>query len=159
MRSVLRFRLLLTLAAAGALGACTTPRVTPKLSQAVADARAHRDAPAVVACPQRPLSEISPVTIGFGFNAVDLTPAMAVVLDEPGRWLACRPGSLAVIQPDADGHGTVAEQDALAANRGATVRNDLIRRGVSPGAIRIMARNAALPAGDNLVIRAEGRRW
>src|SRR6266545_1468130 len=113
-----RIRLALVwLAAAGALAGCMTPRVKPQLSQAVIDARAHRDAPGAAACPQDPLTTVAPVLVGFAFDESELTEAMRLPLAAPAQWLVCHPTTAAVIKPDADSHGSEAEQDALAQRR------------------------------------------
>ena len=144
---------------AAALSACTTPHVTPKLSEAVIDARAHRDVPPEGVCPEAALNTISPLMLGFGFGESDLDAALARPLAEPARWLACHPATQAVIKPDADSHGTDVEQDALARRRAEGVRNFLSAHGVAPARIRILRRNEATPTGAIFLIRAEGRRW
>jgi outer membrane protein OmpA-like peptidoglycan-associated protein len=154
-----RIRIALSCAAAAALAACTTPHVKPQLSQAVIDARAHRDAPPVAACPDTVLNALSPVMVGFGFGESELTEEMGLPLAEPARWLACHADTLAVIKPDADTHGTAAEQDALALRRAEGVRNYLSAHGVAAERIRILGRNEAAPGGSVFLFRAEGRRW
>lgn len=144
---------------AAALAACTTPHVTPKLSDAVVDARAHRDVPPEGLCPETPLNAISPLMLGFGFGESALDDSLARPLAEPARWLACHTTTVAVIKPDADSHGTDAEQDALALRRAEGVRNFLSAHGVAPARIRILHRNEATPGGAVFLIRAEGRRW
>jgi peptidoglycan-associated lipoprotein len=147
------------LTAASGLSGCTTPRAEPQASQAVLDARARRNAPAAATCPQDPVSSVSPVTIGFAFNESELTEAMSRQLAAPARWLTCHPAVAAVVRPDADGHGTDAEQDALARKRAEVVRSYLAARGVAADRIRILARAGAEPTGEVVVVRAEGRRW
>jgi outer membrane protein OmpA-like peptidoglycan-associated protein len=147
------------LATAAALAGCMTPQAKPQLSQAVLDARAHRDAPVTAACPDVSLSTLTPVAIGFAFNDTELTEGMTRLLEEPTRWLVCHRAVSAVIRPDADGHGTEAEQDALARRRAEGVQSYLSARGVTAGQIRILRRGEAEPTGDVLLIRAEGRRW
>lgn len=149
---------LLALAAAALLSGCATPHLKPKISQAVLDARAHRNAPAAPACPTAPLAEVSPVLAGFPFDEATLADWLRQSLEPSARWLACH-STLTVIKPDADGHGTAAEQDRLAAARGAAVRDYLAAQGVPAGRIRVLARGQAEPAGEHFLIRAEGRRW
>lgn len=144
---------------AAALAACTTPHVTPQLSQAVIDARAHRDVPADGVCPQTALNTVSPIMIGFGFGESDLDEALARPLTAPAQWLACHTATQVIIKPDADSHGADAEQDALAQRRAAGVRNFLSAHGVAPARIRILRRNEDVPPGAVFIIRAEGRRW
>ena len=144
---------------AAALAACTTPHVQPKLSQAVIDARAHRDVPPQGVCPDTALNTISPVMVGYGFGESELDKSLAEPLAEPARWLACHPATVAVIKPDADSHGADAEQDALALRRAEGVRNFLTGHGVAPARIRILRRKEATPTGSIFLIRAEGRRW
>jgi peptidoglycan-associated lipoprotein len=163
MLDAVRPRLALALIAASALAACTTPVVEPQLSQAVIDARAHKDVPPEGACPSTPLSSVSPLFVGFPFGEGKLDKTLSSTLDDPTadpvRWLACHDGVPVVIKPDADSHGTDAEQDALAQQRAEAVRNYLIAHGVAPGRIRILRRNAAAPTGQVFLINAEGRRW
>jgi outer membrane protein OmpA-like peptidoglycan-associated protein len=154
-----RLRLALACIGALALPGCMTPRIDPQVSQAVIDARAHRNVPAAATCPQAPLNTVSPVMIGFGFNETDMTTSMTLPLALPAQWLACHPGTQAVIVPDADTHGTDAEQDALARQRAEHVRNYLTANGVAAQQIRILRRGETPPTGDLFFIRAEGRRW
>ena len=142
-----------------ALAACTTPRAKPEVSQAVLDARAGRDVEPTGVCPQTPLNTVSPIMVGFGFGESALDDALAQPLLEPARWLACHPATMAVIKPDADVHGSDAEQDALARRRAEGVRNFLIAHGVAAERVRILRRNEAAPTGSVFLIRAEGRRW
>lgn len=146
------------LAAAGALAGCMTPRAKPQLSQAVIDARAHRDVPAPEACPSSPLNTVSPVIVGFAFDESGLTDAMRQSLAAPAKWLACHPATPAAIKPDADSHGTDAEQDALARSRAEGVKSYLVAQGVTADRITVLARGATAPP-DAFLIRAEGRRW
>ena len=152
-------RVLAVLIAAAGLAGCFTPRVDPQLSQAVADARTRRNAPQAPSCPTDPVTAVSPITIGFAFNESELTAAMSRSLDAPARWLGCHPAAAAVIRPDADGHGAPADQDALARRRAEVVRSYLTAQGVPAIRIRILARGADEPRGEDLLIRAEGRRW
>ena len=148
------------LVTASALSGCVTPQAKPKISQAVLDARAHRDAGAMpAACPQTPLGEISPVMAGFAFNDAALPDTTGQPLAAAARWLACHPATAVVIKPDADSHGTPAEQDALARRRAEAVRDYLASQGVTAERVRLLARLAAEPPGEHLLILAEGRRW
>jgi len=147
------------LAAAGALAGCMTPHAKPQLSQAVRDARAHRDAPVVAACPQGELTALSPVIVGFGFNESELTDSMRLPLATPAKWLACHPTTPLVLKPDADGHGSDADQDALAQARAQGVKAYFVGQGVAADRITLLRRGATEPAGAIFLIRAEGRRW
>jgi len=147
------------LAAAAVLAGCATPRVEPQQSRAVLEARARENAPPPPACPQTPLSSVAPVTVGFAFNDTELTEAMSQPLVEAARWIACHPAVRVVIKPDADTHGTEAEQDALARRRAERVRDYLTAHGVTADRIAILPRGQAAPAGDAFLINAEGRRW
>jgi outer membrane protein OmpA-like peptidoglycan-associated protein len=160
MQHTARIRLasLCLVAALGAAG-CTTKVVQPTLSQAVIDARARRNAPPPPACTADPVTTVSPVTVGFAFNDDELTQAMGQQLDRPAKWLACRPAVPAVIRPDADGHGSPAEQDALARRRAEQVRAYLVAQGVPAQRIQILGRAGTEPKGEIVLIRAEGRRW
>ena len=154
-----RLRLALACIAAAGLAGCFTPHSKPKLSQAVIDARAHRDAPARPACPQTPLDMVSPVQVGFAFDDAKLGDDIAQPLIAPTQWLACHPGTAVVIRPEADAHGTEAEQNALARARAEAVRDYLSAHGVAAGRIRLLARGQGEPRGEHLLVRAEGRRW
>lgn len=155
-----RLRLALAgIPAAAMLAGCMTHHVKPQLSQAVLDARAHRDAPTGPTCPQAPLTELSGVLVGFPFDDSALPPDVGQSLATPIQWLTCRPAAPVVIRPDADGHGTPAAQDALARARADAVLGYLTGRGVAATRIRILSRGEAEPADEHFLIRAEGRRW
>lgn len=147
------------LAAAGALAGCMTPHVKPKLSQAVVEARAHRDAPVAAACPEDALTAVSPVLVGFAFNESEMTDSMRRPLATSARWLACHATTPAVIKPDADGHGADTVQDALAQARAEGVKAYLVAQGVAADRITVLRRGATPPVGAIFLIRAEGRRW
>jgi outer membrane protein OmpA-like peptidoglycan-associated protein len=152
--------LLACLAAPAALAGCLTPQAVVHESQAVVDARAHRDAPPAPACPQTALAEMSPLMLGFAFDEAVQTPPMGKPLADAARWLACHPATQVVIKPDSDGHGTEAQQDQLARNRADVARNYLTAHGVAPARIQVLARGAAAPSsGEVFLIQAEGRRW
>lgn len=154
-----RLHLILLLLSAAALAGCMTPQARPRASQAVLDARAHRNVATAAACPTAALGEVSPVTAGFPFNDSAVSDAVNQPLTQPAAWLACHPATVVVIKPDADGHGTQAEQDALAQARALAVRDYLAAHGVAADRIRILGRSEAEPAGEHFLIRAEGRRW
>jgi outer membrane protein OmpA-like peptidoglycan-associated protein len=138
------------------LAACTTPTVKPTLSEAVADARAHRNATADAGC--APIA--APVSVGFGFGESQVSELAAPALDSAGQLLTCHPQARAVVVGQADGHGTAQEQRALAAARVQAVTQELQRRGVAADRVQTQSEGAA-PTGDDsrLVILAEGRRW
>ena len=138
-----------------ALAACTAT-VKPTLSEAVVDARAHKNATAEVGC--TPLA--SPVTVGFGFGESQVSELAVPALDSAGKLLTCHPQASAVVVGQADGHGTAQEQKSLAAARVEAVAQELQRRGVAAERLQTQTEGAA-PAGDDnrLVILAEGRRW
>jgi len=142
-----------------ALAGCMTPRAHPKPSQAVLEARARAATPLAATCPQTPLAELSPALVGFAFGGADLPNVGGEPLAQIPTWLACHPAVAAVIKPDADTHGTAAEQDALARRRALAVQAWLESNGVSAARVRILARGGAEPAGEHLTILAEGRRW
>lgn len=154
-----RPRLALALIGAAAISACTTPVAKPVLSQAVADARAHKDVPPEGACPETPLNSVSPLFVGFPFGEYKMDATLSQPVTEPARWIACHTATPIVIKPDADTHGTDAEQDTLAQRRAEAVRNYLIAHGVAAQRIRILRRNEAAPTGQVFLINAEGRRW
>lgn len=159
MLDAARTRLALALIGAAALAACTTPVAHPQLSEAVVDAREHKDVPPEGACPQTPLKEISPAFVGFPFGENKLDETLSQPLEERVRWLVCHETTPVAIKPDADTHGTEAEQDALAQRRAEAVRNYLVGRGVAAGRIRILRRQDPAPTGPVFLVQAEGRRW
>jgi outer membrane protein OmpA-like peptidoglycan-associated protein len=148
----------LVLATAG-LGGCVTPRVRQQPSQAILDARAHRDVVPTTACAAQPLSAVSPAEVNFGFAETSLPGNAAAALAPPIAWLACHPGVAIVIQPDADNHGAPEAQAVLAKSRAETVRQYLMTQGVAAAQMQILALRGAEPAGDHVLIRAIGRRW
>ena len=146
------------IAAAAALGGCLTHVSKPPPSQAVLDARAHRDVVAAAACPQAALATASPVQLGFAYGEATLDVMSEPQLTLAARWLACHT-TPAVIKPDADGFGATAEQDQLARKRADVVSTYLTTHGVAASRIRVLARGQAAPAGEAFLIQAEGRRW
>ena len=149
--------LALLLAALG-LSGCLTPRAKVHVSQAVQDARAHRDVAQAAACPQTPLATASPVQASFAFDEAALDATSGPPLAAAAQWLACH-STPVVIKPEADGHGTAAEQDDLARKRAEVVASYLTERGVPPGRIRVLARGQDAPDGEVFLVSAEGRRW
>jgi outer membrane protein OmpA-like peptidoglycan-associated protein len=160
MLNTSRFRLVLAgLATTTVLAGCTTPHAKPPTSQAVLDARAHRDEPGAPRCPSTTLAQVSPLQLGFPFNDATRTESMVEPIAGAARWLVCHPATSVVIKPDSDGHGNAAEQDQLARQRANVARDGLAARGVAADRIRVLARGATDPTGDVFLIRAEGRRW
>jgi outer membrane protein OmpA-like peptidoglycan-associated protein len=147
------------MAAALSLAGCLTPHARPHTSQAVLDARAHRDEALAAACPGTPLSVASPLRVTFAFNAADLDGPSAEPLAQAARWLACHGQTPLAIQPDGDGHGSDADQDRLARQRAEVVSNYMAGHGVAADRIRVLARGADAPGGEVFLIRADGRRW
>jgi outer membrane protein OmpA-like peptidoglycan-associated protein len=152
---LLTLGLIPALAAAG-LAACTTPRVKPTLSQAVVDARAHRNTTAQAVC--NPLA--SPLSVGFAFGESQINELAIPALQDAGQQLTCHPQANALIVGQSDSHGTPQQQAALATARAQAVAQELQGRGVVAARLQTQAEGAA-PAGDDghLVILAEGRRW
>jgi outer membrane protein OmpA-like peptidoglycan-associated protein len=146
----------LLLAAALGLSGCLTTEAKPKPSQAVLDARAHKDVDAVAKCGDL----VSPISVGFGFGEGSLSELAAPNVDQARQALACHPDANVVIVGQADGHGTEQEQTQLAHNRAEVVAEALRSRGVSAGRLKTQTQGTA-PSGDaqHLVILAEGRRW
>jgi outer membrane protein OmpA-like peptidoglycan-associated protein len=147
------------IAAAVCLTGCLTPHAKPQTSQAVLDARAHRDVPVEAACPPATLAQVSPVQLGFGFDEAKPDSPLLADLTTAARWLACHPAVPVAIKPDGDGHGAPADQDRLARARGEVAQSFLISHRVAAARIRILDRGAAAPGGDVFLVRAEGRRW
>lgn len=147
------------LACAVSLSGCMTKRIKPAPSSAIAEARAHRDKPAVPACAPVPLTEISPVFVGFPFGETQPSPPMLAVIDKTAGWLVCNPGVQVVIRGDADVHGNVTAQNALASQRSQMVADRLRAAGATLPVIRIVPRGAPDPAANVLFIKAEGQRW
>jgi outer membrane protein OmpA-like peptidoglycan-associated protein len=144
------------LIASASLAACATRAEKPVLSQAVVEARAHRNATAEAAC--APLA--SPVSVTFAFGEAQLNELAVPALAAAGKLLTCHPEATAVIVGQADVHGTDQEQATLARARAQAVAEDLRSRGVGAGRLQTQAQGKP-PAGDDnhLVILAEGRRW
>jgi peptidoglycan-associated lipoprotein len=147
------------LLAGSTLAGCLTAHENPQVSRAVLDARAHLDAPAAADCPQTTLQAISPLSVGFAFNETALPDLIGAPLPAAPRWLSCHPQTPVVIKPDADNHGADAERDVIARKRGEAVRDYLVANGVAAERIRLLPRDAAEPAGEHLLVLAEGRRW
>jgi len=151
--------LAVALAGATALSGCTTPRVTPKPSQAVLQARARVGAKAA-ACPAGELAAISPVDVGFGFDDATISPEGQRRLAAAAQWLACHAGVEAVILPDADNHGDAAHLKDLAQRRAEAVAARLRALGATAAVIHILPRGAPDNlSGPHLVINAQGRGW
>jgi outer membrane protein OmpA-like peptidoglycan-associated protein len=144
------------IAAAGLAACAATPTEHPTLSQAVAEARGHRNATAQAVC--GPLA--SPVSVAFAFGQSKLTELTAPALETAGQQLACHPEASVLVVGQADVHGTAEEQAALARARAQVVADDLKRRGAAPARLQTQTQGKA-PAGDDshLVVLAEGRRW
>jgi outer membrane protein OmpA-like peptidoglycan-associated protein len=140
---------------AAGLAACTAT-VKPALSEAVVDARAHRNATAELGC----TAMTSPVSVGFGFGESQVSDLAGPALDSASKLLTCHPQASAVVVGEADGHGTAQDQRSLAAARVQAVAQELQRRGVAADRVQTQAEGAAPTGDDNrLVILAEGRRW
>lgn len=146
------------LLAALSLAGCMTPHAKVHVSQAVKDARAHKDVTAAAACPQAPLATASPVLVSFAYDEATVDATSQPLLAAADQWLACRPTRVA-IAPASDGHGTDAEQDQLARKRGEMVAGYLTQHGVAADRIHILARGQKAPGGEVFLIQAEGRRW
>jgi outer membrane protein OmpA-like peptidoglycan-associated protein len=148
------------LAAALSLAGCLTPHAKPPTSQAVLDARAHRNEPAAAACPGTAPAAASPLQLTFAFNNAELDGPSAGSLAQAARWLACHGQTAVAVQPQGDGHGSEADQNQLAQRRGEVVASYLSGHGVGADRVRVLGRGAAAPGGDDIfLIRAEGRRW
>jgi outer membrane protein OmpA-like peptidoglycan-associated protein len=145
--------------ATASLGGCLTPRARPQPSQAILDARAHRDVAATTACAAQPLSSVSPAEVNFGFSETSLPGAAPAAVAPAIAWLACHPGVAVIIQPDADNHGAPEAQATLAKSRAETVRQYLLAQGVADARIQLLPIRGTEPAGDHVLIRAIGRRW
>lgn len=132
-----------------------TPRLDPQVSQAVLDARAHRSSEPA-GCAAAPTS---PVSAGFEFGEAALTVASRQALDSVVAWSGCHPQAPLVVRGAADGHGTPADQAALSARRVDTAIGYLTGHGVTAARLRRLAAGEAEPAGEHLLILAEGKRW
>jgi len=144
---------------ATALSGCFTPRVKPAPSPAILDARARVGAKAA-ACPTEGLDAVSPVAVGFAFDDGAITPAAQTRLAAAAKWLSCNPGVEAVIQPDADHHGSDAHMNELAQQRAAAVQTQLRALGAAATVIRTLPRGAKDPVtAPHMVLLVEGRCW
>jgi outer membrane protein OmpA-like peptidoglycan-associated protein len=141
------------------LSGCLTPTINPTESQAIKETLARSRAPAGSACPQNPMAELSPVMVGFAFGEATLPTMNSEPLTDAAKWMACHAGVAVVIKPEADGHGTDAERDALARQRAEAVQAYLTAQHVDPARIQVLARGAKEPAGEHFLVLAEGRRW
>lgn len=146
------------LAAALPLAACFTPTVKPKVSQAVLEARAHRNV-TTGACEETPLSSISPLSVPFSFGEAALAEPGRAALDRGFEWLRCHPSVPVVVRGAADGHGTAADQQALANRRAAAAAEYLRSRGVTAAGLQQIGANEGAPSGEHLLVTAEGQRW
>jgi len=152
-------RLAAGLLCATALSGCLTPHVKPTPSAAVLDARA-RLAVKAPTCTGESLDAVSPVNVGFGYDDPAITPAAQLRLTAAARWLSCNPGVEAVIQPDADHHGSEAHMNDLAQQRATGVQTQLRTLGATNTVIRMLARGAKDPVtAPHMVLLAEGRGW
>ena len=148
---------LLAVALMGAgLAGCTTPRLQPTPSLAIAEARAN----AVLKKPANCPALDAPARVGFGFAVSDLDELSGLELNSLTGALLCRAPTPVLIVGEADGHGTPGERETLARKRAEAVRGDLVRRGVAAGRLQMQVQGDA-PASDatRLVVLAEGRRW
>lgn len=142
---------------AGALGGCLTHTVHPSVSQAVLDARAHKDVEQSRSC----AALTSPTSVGFGFGEPRLSDLAIPELQSVAAELACHPQATAVVVGAADAHGSAAEQQALAQARSQAVVEWLENHGIAAGRLTSQVQGKKPPTGDetHLVILAEGRRW
>jgi len=148
----------MSLACATTLSGCLTPRAKPAPSAAVEQARA-RVGVKTGACALGDLASVSPVNVGFGFGDAKLDQAALRKVAEAADWLKCNPGVQVAILPAADGHGTAAQQQALAASRAKAVVDQLRSLGAQP-VIHTLAEGAPDPVtAPHLVILAQGRGW
>src|SRR5579862_327092 len=151
--------LLASLVCATALGGCMTPRVKPRPSPAVLESRAREGAKAN-ACAVGDLASISPLEVGFGFAETGLGDAARQQVAKAADWLKCNPGVEVVILPQADSHGTPAQQQALASARAKSVVDGLRAAGATNAVIRTAAMGAPDPAtAPHLTINARSRGW
>jgi outer membrane protein OmpA-like peptidoglycan-associated protein len=148
-----------SLALAIPLSGCLTPRVQPKPSPAILEARAGATAKPH-ACKPGGLDAISPVDASFGYDDAAVTPSTHRRLTDAARWLNCNPGVVAVIKPDADFHGDTAHLNDLSQRRAQAVVAELRALGATASVFHVLARGAADPVSDpHMVINAVGRGW
>jgi outer membrane protein OmpA-like peptidoglycan-associated protein len=157
LRSPLARTLLIGLAFAPVLAACTT-RVKPAPSPAIVAARAgagHKPA----ACGADQLADISPTAATFGFDVADLSEAGRQRLARAAAWLKCNPAAEAVILPSAQSRGKPDHEKELAVRRGEAVKAALRALGVQND-LQIAAPGAPDPLSvQHLVIQAADRGW
>lgn len=147
------------LAAAALACGCAT-RVQPTPSQAVLEVRARAAAAAQGACPTAGLAEVSPAVVAFAFQDAALTDPAAATLQATSQWLACHPQTPVTIAPEADRHGTDADQRQLAAARAEAVAGYLRAHGATAAVIRILPMGQAdTDSAPHLSIQAVGRGW
>ncbi|MDB5462668.1 MAG: hypothetical protein JWP23_1057 [Phenylobacterium sp.] len=158
-RSALLPALAVSLVCAATLSGCLTPPAKPAPSSAILQARAGQGAKPA-ACAVADLATVSPVNVGFGFEATQVDEVAQRRLTTAADWLKCNPGVEVVIKPAADSHGTPAHQEQLAQARATAVVEQLRAMGATQALIRTLAAGAADPVtAPHMVIEAGGRGW
>ncbi|MBS0361140.1 MAG: hypothetical protein JSR98_07145 [Proteobacteria bacterium] len=148
------------LASAAALGGCLTQHVNPVPSKAIAQSLAAAKAEAVAHCTPGGLDAISPLQVGFPYDAADLTPTGQKRLVDAAAWLKCNPGVEATVIPSADNHGDARHMNELAAQRAQATVEALRQLGATAVILHITPRDGADPlTTSHLVILADGRGW
>lgn len=120
---------LLALSAAHVLAA-TPPRYVPKAPETVSE---FTTLPAL-----RP--------IRFAFARTNIRPIDRAVVDANARWLVANPDYDILIAGHADPRGSAAYNLALAQRRAASLRNELVARGVRPERIVVATYGEGVPA-------------
>jgi peptidoglycan-associated lipoprotein len=77
--------------------------------------------------------------VHFDFDRATIRPEDARVLDANARWLQRHAGALVLIEGHADDRGTSEYNLALAESRAATVREQLVARGVAPSRLLVVS--------------------
>ena len=145
---------------AAALGGCMAQHVPPVPSEAVAQALAAAKTEATATCAPGGLDAISPLQVGYHYDAADIPPTGQKRLADAAAWLKCNPGVEATGIPSADNHGDGKHMNELATQRAQATVEALRKLGATAVILHITPRDGADPLTTrHLVIRADGRGW
>ncbi len=100
------------------------------------------------------------LTVEFGFDRAALTPVATEALDEVIVFLQQQPDLRITLTGHADGVGTTEANNQISWQRARTVRDHLLRQGITDERIMVVGRGASEPMYPNSseVLRAKNRR-
>ncbi|MCC7058777.1 MAG: OmpA family protein [Burkholderiaceae bacterium] len=104
---------------------------------------------AVTQTPDNRLKLNVPSDVSFDTGRADIKPNLAPVLDHFAQTLNANPGTTVQIVGYTDSTGSDAVNQPLSVNRAASVRQDLVSRGVAASRISIDGHGASNPIADN----------